>query len=364
VIASPGLIADQTAADVVVGPDYVADYADDAGKIAMSIWRPIANPAPTRVAVYGADVKPIFFDVKSTADANAFTPPALSDWQTRPAAAPAQPGFDDSSWLASNDPPQMGADGDASAYAWYRAAINANSAGPAQLKFDQIGDDALVYLNGKLVGALHQEFGKKKKNTPDVLIPNKPISVSLQPGGNTLAVFVSHTGRDKAFNYRGALIALAPKGIVGPVHLIVPGRTTAISGWKLHGGIGNPDGAADWSALADSSASSSAAGSGAASGPAFFRATYTEKPNPAVGLYPVCRVTYTGLSRGSVWLNGHNLGRYPEKIKGLDTIYLPECWLADAGNSLEFFDELGKSPSQVKIVEDVPATREVISVGN
>jgi beta-galactosidase len=31
----------------------------------------------------------------------------------------------------------------------------------------------------------------------------------------------------------------------------------------------------------------------------------------------------TGLSSGSVWINGHNLGRYFGNV----SLYVPECWL-------------------------------------
>jgi beta-galactosidase len=71
-------------------------------------------------------------------------------------------------------------------------------------------------------------------------------------------------------------------------------------------------------------------------------------PAGPAGAYPILRVTWTGLSRGFIWLNGHNLGRYPE-LSPIDSIYLPECWLKRGKNALEIFDEEGQSPDQVKI---------------
>ena len=62
-----------------------------------------------------------------------------------------------------------------------------------------------------------------------------------------------------------------------------------------------------------------------------------------------------------MWLNGHNLGRYPEKIKA-PGLYLPECWLKDGENTLVVFDEEGASIAPVKLEVETAASREVIPV--
>lgn len=63
-----------------------------------------------------------------------------------------------------------------------------------------------------------------------------------------------------------------------------------------------------------------------------------------------------GMSRGTAWLNGHNLGRYPEKSP-VDGLYLPESWLLPGKNTLMVFDEEGNAPNQVKIVVEAEASR-------
>ena len=60
-------------------------------------------------------------------------------------------------------------------------------------------------------------------------------------------------------------------------------------------------------------------------------------------------VARQGMSRGFVWLNGHNLGRCPERVP-VNGLYLPECWLKPDGNTLILFDEEGASPSEVKLI--------------
>ena len=78
------------------------------------------------------------------------------------------------------------------------------------------------------------------------------------------------------------------------------------------------------------------------------------------------RLACTGLSRGSVFLNGHNLGRYPDKVEVNGRplpAYLPECWLDPSGkNSLVVFDEEGKTPDQAKLEVELASSREIIQV--
>ena len=60
-----------------------------------------------------------------------------------------------------------------------------------------------------------------------------------------------------------------------------------------------------------------------------------------------------------MWVNGHNLGRYPEKIR-IDSLYIPECWLKAGTNELNVFDETGASPALAGLLVEQAASREVI----
>ena len=71
------------------------------------------------------------------------------------------------------------------------------------------------------------------------------------------------------------------------------------------------------------------------------------------------RADFSTLTRGTMWINGHNLGRFPEKIP-IKSIYLPECWLKDGVNELVVLDETGASVSDVKLLVEAAANREVI----
>jgi len=75
------------------------------------------------------------------------------------------------------------------------------------------------------------------------------------------------------------------------------------------------------------------------------------------GAHPIWRIVTKGLGHGSVWVNGHHLGRYPEKIPA-PGIYIPECWLLSGENSLVIYDEDGKRPDGVKIEVEPAASRD------
>ncbi|MFA9480464.1 beta-galactosidase [Phycisphaerales bacterium AB-hyl4] len=85
--------------------------------------------------------------------------------------------------------------------------------------------------------------------------------------------------------------------------------------------------------------------------PAWFRARFNAKRTDA----PLwCEPR--GMSKGQIYLNGHNVGRYflttPEgkPVPPQRHHYLPEPWLhTDKPNELMLFDEHGKAPSQVRL---------------
>ena len=88
--------------------------------------------------------------------------------------------------------------------------------------------------------------------------------------------------------------------------------------------------------------------------PCFYRATFkvshTDQP---LWVEPV------GMSKGQIYLNGVNVGRYfvgthtGKSVGPQERYYLPEPWLkTDGENELILFDEHGKSPAKVKLVYD------------
>jgi beta-galactosidase len=318
---------------VVVGPEYVAD--DEAGH--MLVERPYGKPACGRVMVFGSAEAPSNLAVDGNPALDAAPAPALSGWQM--ATAPqATTGFDDKAWMSSSDPQQMGADGDTSAFAWYRSSVTAPAAGHGVLHLHG-SDELCVYVNGHLAPDVHH--GRRGQ---------WDVGVDLVAGRNALAVFTSHAGRDKMYNYLGPLNHKDDKGLYGPVTVTVDGHDAPVTGWRMRGGVDPQAAGLAWSAPADTRGL-----------PSLFKATFNAEPYGDVGAHPIYRFSTAGLSRGTAWLNGHNLGRYPEKIR-VDGMYLPECWMRGGANELVVFDETGRRADAGKLVVEVAASREVIRV--
>ncbi len=305
---------------VICGPAFVGDVHSANGKVSsLTIERPYGQPSCGKVIVYGDKVQHLAVRADTTLDSA--PAPQLRDWQMR-LAPEAAADYDDAGWKKSAEPQQMGADGDTSAFAWYRAVVDVKAAGAATIHFSGSADNLVVLVNGRRYDA----------RTP------------LAAGRNVIAVLASHRGRDKAFNYMGTLDNFARKGLFGPVQVTVGGEKVTVTPWKMRGGAGSLEG--NWQPVAAT-----------AGIPAFYRATFTAKTIPG----RILRASSKGLTRGTMWLNGHNLGRYPEKIKA-PGMYLPECWLKDGENRLVVFDEEGAAISPVKLEVETAASREVITV--
>ena len=138
--------------------------------------------------------------------------PALGPWQVDAQALPAQPAYNDAAWKSSDEPLPMGADGDISAYAWYRTKVNAPTAGVYQVSISDAGDWLTCFVNGK------REAGSDVQTRYKAPVP-RSLSVPLKAGLNTLAFLTAHYGRNKLFNYYGPITEIDAKGIAGTVSL-------------------------------------------------------------------------------------------------------------------------------------------------
>ena len=214
---------------VVCRPAFVGDVRERDGNVSsLMIERPYGQPSCGKVVVYGEKVQQ--FAVKSDTTLDSAPAPKLGNWQYRLSPAEAALDFDDSKWKKSDDPQQMGADGDTSAFAWYRAEVNLKQAAHGTLSFSRYADNIVVLVNGK-------RYDDKTQ---------------FQFGWNEIAVLASHRGRDKAFGYMGTLNEFHRKGLFGPVRLEIGGEKIDVKGWKMRGGVGSID--SDWPAAAASNA--------------------------------------------------------------------------------------------------------------
>ncbi len=214
-------------------------------------------------------------------------------------------------------------------FAWFqtRLPLEDYKGGTAVLFFKSVDENATVFINNQLV-AKHEGWNQKFYVTLTHLDTLKtPVYLN---------VFIEN------YDNEG--------GIDQPVKLnIIPNNTIPVTGWRMKGGTGNPD-SDKWSLLNDT---------GKIAGPCFYQSAFTLDVSALKGT--IWRVQTTGLGHGSVWINGYNLGRYPEKIPA-PGMYIPDCWLHKGSNKIVIYEEDSKSPQKVGLQTEAAASRDLIQL--
>lgn len=379
----------------------------------------------------------------------------LTPWENKDASIFASSDVNNGKWITSENPLQMGMDGNLTNSAWYRTKFNAPTAGKYTLQTDG-GDRATVFVDGKMVANWKIRSGE--------------LTLDLKKGTHDLAFFTAHDGRDKLVSYLGPITEVDKKGLSGitvikkggpfiatldnwyftsapnssaiknspplldtlktakykigadafglkegygwfqtvikpqtglsqllisfksadenatlfingkkvlrhegwnhpfeykitdktilakpvelsvfienvsneggidqPVKINAMGIGTVLTGWSMKGGVDPEDSSVNWKPLL---------AAGSLSGPQFYRSTFLMPK--ANNQHLIWRVHTYELGHGSVWVNGHNLGRYPEKLGDVG-MYIPEPWLKEGVNEIMVYDEDGKVPGKLKI---------------
>ncbi|HVV06184.1 MAG TPA: alpha-N-acetylglucosaminidase TIM-barrel domain-containing protein [Puia sp.] len=224
--------------------------------------------------------------------------------------------------------------------AWFRAVLPEPPAGitNGQLIFRSVDENATVYLNGRKL-VRHEGW-------------NIPFKVSLE-GLDTikrpleLSIFIENYSNEG--------------GIDQPVKVNYLTQAVEVTGWRMHGGVDSAR-VGEMKMAAGADLEAGVAGEDTMT-PCFYRAEFNAPVYGAVGDHLIWRVETKGLGHGSVWVNGHNLGRYPEKTPA-PGLYIPECWMHAGTNELLIFDEDGKSPAGVTIVPELAASRTILHYVN
>lgn len=201
----------------------------------------------------------------------------------------------------ADSPEPMEKLGQAYGYILYRTQIT----GPVKgdLSAGDVRDFATVYVDQKLAGMADRRL--KQTSVP----------VDIPSGAHTLDVLVENTGR---INF-GPHLPDGRAGIVDPV--TIGGK--ALKGWKIYPlPMDSPAGIGHWSK------SSSALGP---RGPWFHRGSF-EIAKPADTYLDT-----SSLTKGFVWINGHNLGRTWD-IGPQRSLYVPASWLRAGRNEVVVFD--------------------------
>jgi len=180
----------------------------------------------------------------------------------------------------------------------YRTLVPAGPAG--KLTIEGAHDLCWAYLDGRLLGLLDRRFDQKELDLPE------------RKAESRLDLVVEAMGR---VNYGGDIHD--HKGITGAVS--VDGRT--LTGFEI---FSIPLDASYLAGLRFHEGTTRG-------GPAFHRGTFEVKEVADTFL------DTHRLSKGIVWVNGHNLGRYWH-IGPQQTLYLPGCWLKQGANEIVVLD--------------------------
>jgi len=201
--------------------------------------------------------------------------------------------------------------------AWFETELPDIAAGvrQAELRFASVDENADVYINDRKV------FRHEGWNSPFSVLIDR-IDTMRRPV--RVKVFIENYSNEG--------------GIDQPVRFSPWASPVEVRGWRMRGGLGAP---------------------GSAAGPCLWGTEFTVPANR--GYVSIWRVIPEGLGHGSVWVNGHNLGRYPEKIP-VNGLYIPECWLRPGKNRLEIFDEDGRDVSRVRVELEEAASRRVATL--
>jgi beta-galactosidase len=189
----------------------------------------------------------------------------------------------------------------------YRAHLRGPQAG--KLSINGLRDRAQIFVNGSPLGVLQRNK------------PNQKLDLRVPREGAQLDILVENQGR---VNF-GPLL-LDRKGILGGV----------LIGWQY---------IFDWEAfclpLNDLAGLNFSDLSAPLAGPAFYRGTFTvDKPLDTFLALP-------GWTKGVVWVNGFNLGRY-WKVGPQKTFYVPAPVLKQGENELVIFEQHGTKKMQVE----------------
>ncbi|HEV2474773.1 MAG TPA: hypothetical protein VGS41_19000, partial [Chthonomonadales bacterium] len=222
---------------VICGPQYVGAVSAAGGNLNVVIEQglpqsPVSSlpPAESEFEAFGTASRPLTSHGAPTSyvsSASSFEPPSLADWSYRSGAGEAAPRYFTGGWKFSVQPMPMGADGDTSAYAWYRALIRVSKPGRYTLNFSDAGDWLDLFVNGRWAASspVRRRFRRP--------IPCS-LTASFAGGENTVAVLAAHYGRDKLVGYLGPVNSIDSKGISGPVHLSTrPDSHISLTKWRM-----------------------------------------------------------------------------------------------------------------------------------
>ncbi|MFH1737999.1 MAG: beta-galactosidase [bacterium] len=273
-------------------------------------------------------------------------PPKIIGWKYAPGDSEALPETDDSDWLESYRPVNRDWVGSHCGYAWYRCWTEENRAVEREITFSALADRAVIYVNGRHVHTTTEPPEDRRVQ------PSATVRVRLRKGVNLIAVLSDNLGHVKGDWQLGDTrkddlkMHDDHKGLIGPVYL---------SGQEMHfwrfrdrlegEQLGRPEGHGEWKRLPR----------GVKGTLRWFKADFNlSAAELHLGTQAPLRIRVEGLTKGVLWVNGKDLGRY-WTVNGHLEYYVPTPWLQKQ-NTLVLFEEGTGNPRDVRFVFDRNAT--------
>jgi beta-galactosidase len=200
--------------------------------------------------------------------------------------------------VQSQTPKPMEDLGQSYGYILYRTRVNGQTEAMSELVITEVHDYAVILVNGQRAASVDRRLGQDR------------ATFYMPAGAVTLDILVENTGRinfkkDLRQEWKGITrsVALNGRELTGWEIFTLP--MTDIAGVKMHDGL--------------------------SPGPAFYH-----------GQFAVTQVGDTfldlrGWEKGTVWVNGHHLGRFWQ-IGPQQTLYVPGPWLRRGTNDVVVFD--------------------------
>ena len=183
-------------------------------------------------------------------------------------------------------------------------------AGPvAKLEWTHLHDYAHFYLDGNYIGPLDRRVG-----------PDNHLTLPARTTPAKLEILVESMGHINYTTHKNSDIGMEidRKGLFGPVKL----ADQLLTGWSIRALPLKPADIVGTAPVADPSARCGS----------HFRASFTLMNAPKDTFFDMAKYT-----KGIVWVNGHNLGRYWQ-VGPQFRLYCPASWLKQGENTIDILD--------------------------
>lgn len=220
-------------------------------------------------------------------------------------------------------------------YVWYQARIPViNGRMPRFFIFRGVEEKSIVFVNGK-------EAARQTQPDQPLIVPYIGLDTARVV---TLTVLAESRARRKGNNQE------VVSGLYKPAEVVYR-DDPPVTGWRMKGGPGDMSLINGWKTMASNDQFDR---------PYFFKNKFVIHKRSAQS-HPMWRVTFEGLNHGFVFVNGHNIGGYPERI-AVKSMYIPEVWLKEGANTIIVYDQYGNRPDKIQIQPETAASRDTRAV--